>query len=210
MDAALVAQFWGIGLLLTLTPGADWAYSIAAGVRARSIVPSITGILAGYVVVIVAVAFGVGALVTEFPMVLSALTFAGALYLVWLGIGTLRSRTTEISASDRDLGTGNIAQFFRGAGVSGINPKGILLLMALLPQFVAAEGAAASLQMLTLGSIHLLNSAIVYTVIALLARSLLKAKPGWATRVGTVSGTLMIVFGCMLFGEQIAELTGMI
>lgn len=210
METTLVAQFWGIALLLTLTPGADWAYSIAAGVRARSIVPSITGILAGYVVVIAAVAFGVGALVTEFPVVLSVLTFAGALYLVWLGIGTLRSRTTEIAASDRDLGTGNVAQFFRGAGVSGINPKGILLLMALLPQFVVAEGAAASLQMLTLGSIHLLNSAIVYTVVALLARYLLKAKPTWATRVATVSGILMIVLGCMLFGEQIAELVGVI
>ncbi|MDN2863962.1 LysE family transporter, partial [Campylobacter coli] len=75
-----------IAVLLALTPGADWAYIMGAGVRAKSAAPSILGMLTAYAVVIVAVALGVGTLVTQYPVVLTVLTLGGAAYLIWLGV----------------------------------------------------------------------------------------------------------------------------
>ncbi len=206
MDLALIAQFWGIALLLTLTPGADWAYTIAAGVRAPSIAPSILGILFGYCLVILAVAYGVGALVTQYPVLLTVLTLGGSAYLMWLGVGALRSRSAGLAESERELGTGPFARFAVGTGVSGLNPKGFLLLLALLPQFITPNGFGASSQMLALGGIHLFNTAVVYTIVALLARRLLKSRPAAANFVARSSGFIMIVLGGILLAEQIAVL----
>jgi threonine/homoserine/homoserine lactone efflux protein len=206
MDWSLLAQFWTVAVMLTLTPGADWAYAIAAGVRAPTVAPSILGMLFGYAAVIAVVALGLGVVMTRYPAALTALTCAGAAYLIWLGVSTLRARPEPITASDRDLGARPFAQFFRGAGVSGINPKGILLLLALLPQFVSPQGLPAPAQILALGSLHLLNSAVVYTCVALLARRILRSKPTAAVVVTRVAGCLMVLLGIVLGVEQAGAL----
>lgn len=204
MDMLLVAQFWGIGLLFTLTPGADWAYTIAAGVRAPRIAPSILGMLLGHGIVVIAVAFGVGALVARYPAAQTVITLGGGLYLLWLGVGALRSRPAGIGMSGKDLGSSTAAQFFTGAGVSGLNPKVMLLLVALLPQFIAQTGTPPSAQMLLLGGIHIVNTAVVYTAVALLSKRLLGSRPTAAHIVTRVSGCIMIGLGLLLLAEQIS------
>lgn len=131
MDWSLVLRFWIVAVILAVTPGADWAYAIAAGIRARSVVPSVLGLIFGYVVVVVIVTVGIGALITQYPIALTALTLAGAGYLIYLGLSTLFGNVEPVRTSDESLGDRPVAQFFRGAGVSGINPKGVLLLLAL-------------------------------------------------------------------------------
>lgn len=206
MDATLLLQFWIVAALLVVTPGADWAYAISAGLTARSVVPSIVGILAGYAIVIAAVAVGVGALVARYPVALAALTVAGGLYLLYLGVTTLIRRTEPGIAAGPSPATTALAQFVRGAGVSGINPKGLLLLLALLPQFISPEGWPASGQMLALGAVHLLNCAVVYVTVALLARRLLRSRPRAGVVVTKFAGAAMVVIGMLLLGERIAEL----
>lgn len=201
-------QFWTVALLLALTPGADWAYAIAAGLQPRSVVPSILGMVGGYLVVVIAVAVGIGALVTEVPGTLTVLTLAGAAYLLYLGCSTLTTRAaaTAVVASDRPVGTSARARFLRGAGVSGINPKGILLLLALLPQFVAPHGWPAPVQMGVLGGLHLIDCAVVYVLVALAARRILRSRPRAAVVVTKVSGALMLLIGVVLLAEQVAPL----
>ena len=200
-------QFWTVALLLALTPGADWAYAIAAGLQPRSVVPSILGMVCGYVVVVAVVALGVGALVTEYPAALTVLTLAGAAYLLYLGGSTLLARGgTAVTASDRPVGTSARTRFLRGAGVSGINPKGILLLLALLPQFVSPGGWPAPVQMGVLGSLHLVDCAVVYLLVALAARRILHARPRARVVVTKVSGALMVLIGVGLLAEQVVPL----
>ncbi|MET3450998.1 LysE family translocator [Curtobacterium sp. 1544] len=204
MDLTLMLQFWTVALLLALTPGADWAYAIAAGLQPRSVVPSILGMVSGYVVVVVVVALGIGALVTEYPAALTILTVAGAAYLLYLGVSTLVARTgTVVAASDRPLGTSARSRFLRGAGVSGINPKGVLLLLALLPQFVSPGGWPAPVQMGVLGSLHLIDCAVVYLLVALAARRILRSRPRASVVVTKVSGVLMMLIGLGLLAEQV-------
>jgi len=205
MDITLVMQFWVVAAMLALTPGADWAYAISAGLRARSIAPSILGMIAGYIVVIVAVAVGLGALVTAYPVTLTTLTVVGALYLVFLGGTTLASRPAPITESGEPIASSGWAQFLRGSGVSGINPKGLLLLLALLPQFTSPDGWSSTAQMLTLGGLHILNIAIVYTTVGLLARRLLRTRPRASALLTRLAGIAMTVIGVGILIEQVIE-----
>ncbi|GAA4175110.1 LysE family translocator [Gryllotalpicola koreensis] len=207
MNVTLLGQFWLVAVLLALTPGADWAYAITAGLRARSAFPSICGMLSGYALVIMIIAFGIGALVTRYPIALTVLTFAGAGYLVYLGTSVLWRRVEEVRASDEPAGNGAFGQFLRGAGVSAINPKGLLLLLALLPQFTSPSAAwAPAAQMLVLGSLHLLNCAVIYSVVALLARRLLGSRPRGSVFVAKASGVIMILLGISILIEGVLDL----
>ncbi|MDN4612866.1 LysE family translocator [Leifsonia sp. F6_8S_P_1B] len=208
MDPALVAQFWTIGLLLVLTPGADWAYAIAAGVQTRNVAPSILGMLAGYTLVVSAVALGAGALVTRIPGALMALTVIGGAYLIWLGIRTLTSPAGPITAGDATIDGVPLKRFLRGAGVSGINPKGLLLLLALLPQFTTPHALPPTLQMFGLGAIHLINCAVVYSIVAVLAKRLLRSRPRAAFYVTKAAGVAMVGIGLALLAERVAEAVG--
>lgn len=205
MDMSLVGQYWLVALMLALTPGADWAFAIGAGLRARSVVPSIFGVLFGYSVWIAVVAFGVGSLVTRYPATLTLLTTAGAAYLLWLGISTLVRPFRQGGAvgDDEPIGANARGQFLRGTGVSGTNPKGLLLLLALLPQFISPQGWPSSAQMLVLGGIHLLNCAAVYFTVAFLARRVLRSRPRASLIVTKASGIVMTLVGVALLVERV-------
>lgn len=198
--------FWIVAILLAFTPGSDWAYAIAAGLRAKSVVPSVAGMVFGYVIVVLVVAVGLGALVTRYPVALTGLTVAGSTYLIYLGLSTLFSNTVDIEASDKELGDNRVAQFFRGAGVSGINPKGVLLLIALLPQFTTRHGWPSPVQMLVLGGLHILDVAVIYFCVALLARRILRSRPRASSFVTKFSGVIMTLIGVGILVEEAVKL----
>ena len=206
MDWSQVLAFWLVAVVLAFTPGPDWAYAIAAGLRARSVVPSVAGMVFGYVVVVAVVAVGLGALIARFPILMTGLTFAGAAYLIYLGVSALFSKASHFEASGRDLGDNRIAQFLRGAGVSSINPKGVLLLIALLPQFTTASGWPSSVQMLVLGALHVLNVSVVYFGVAHLARRLLRSRPTASLVVTRIAGVVMTLLGVALIVEKVVDL----
>lgn len=208
MDPALVFGFWGVAALLVCTPGADWAYAVTAGLGGRTLLPSIGGILFGYLVVVVAVAVGLGALVAANPVLLDVLTVGGALYLLWLGISGLARSATPIAAQTGTAtsGSSSVASFLRGAGVSGFNPKGLLVLVALVPQFTSAHGGwAPAAQMLMLGGLFVATCAVVYLTVAVLARRLLAARPRGTVVMARVSAIAMTLIGVALLAERVAQ-----
>ncbi|MFF1573941.1 LysE family translocator [Leifsonia sp. NPDC058292] len=202
MAASLIFAFWGVSLLAVLTPGADWAYAIAGGLRAR-VAPAVGGLVVGHVLLTLLVAAGVGALVASVPVVLTIITIAGALYLIWLGVLTLLSPPVLSAARSEERGS-----WFRwaskGAGVSGLNPKVLLLFLALLPQFTArGAGWPIALQIAVLGFVHVLNCAAIYTGVGAAARVLLRSRPTAILLVSRVSGVVLIVIGGILLTEKL-------
>ncbi|WP_312810935.1 LysE family translocator [Corynebacterium variabile] len=204
METALVLQFALTAGLFSLMPGADWAYAITAGLRSRSIVAPILGLASGYVVVVSVIAMGVGAVVASSPGILTALTVVGASYILWLGVSTLLGVTsgdgtlvavTGTESADR---SGSLRQYLHGMGVSGINPKGLMLLLALLPQFLTEGGWASGVQILLLGGIFILEILVVYSGVAVAARSLLRSRPRLSIAVSVASGLFLTVFGTWL------------
>jgi threonine/homoserine/homoserine lactone efflux protein len=223
--------------LMVLLPGPDWAYLIAAGTRERSILPSLTGILAGYLVTVAAVAIGVGAAVAALPGFIVALTFAAAVYLTYLGVRVLRA--PPVIAGETAGAAGGTAagvtvaggtatvgmagpgdgrdaasarpwlRLLQGAGVSGLNPKGLLVLVVLLPQFTDAAGAwPIPVQLAVLGLIFVAACAVVYSVVGFGARTVLRLRPSAMRIVSRVSGGAMIVLAAVLVIEQVTHLIG--
>ena len=202
MDIGAVATFWGVSILFVVTPGADWAYAITSGIRNR-VAPAVIGLLLGHVTATVVVAAGVGTLVAGMSMVLTVLTIAGAAYLVWLGASTLiHPASPWMGAGGSDDSWSRWA--LTGFGVSGLNPKVVLLFLALLPQFISASAEwPVAVQISVLGLVHVASCAVVYTVVALSARAVLGARPTAARIVSRVSGAAMIAVGGFLLVDRL-------
>ena len=150
MSAGTVAAFWAVSLLFVLTPGADWAYAIAAGLRYGTVFPAVGGLLVGHLSAAAAVAAGVATLVAR-SLLLTVLTVVGAVYLVWLGITTLAHPSIPDASAERPADSW-VRQAITGAGTSALNPKVFLLFLALLPQFTKPDtGWPIGMQIAALG-----------------------------------------------------------
>lgn len=199
---AAIGAFWAMSILFVITPGADWAYAITAGMRERTI-PAVAGMLSGHVVATVVVAAGVGALVAGVPIALTVLTVAGSLYLVWLGISTLR-RPGTVHAGELQPSGSSASWCLKGFGVSGLNPKVFLLFLAILPQFTdRAADVPLPVQIVVLGIVHVVTCAVVYLLVGFGAGTLLRSRPSIARIVSRVSGVAMIAIGTFLFVERL-------
>lgn len=203
MDMALLGAFAISSIGFAFMPGADWGYAIATGVRGRGIWPAVTGLTLGYLLLTLASATGIAALVAASPRGLDIITIAGVAYLLWLGVQTLRTahdaRYAEAAGTHGSLGR----MFVKGVATSGTNPKGLLLFVALLPQFVSVKaGWPASMQMLVLGVVFTLTVFVVYTMVAFTSKKVISKRPELARFVSYASGTMMIMLAALLIAER--------
>ncbi|MGW1798249.1 LysE family translocator [Streptomyces sp. NPDC001984] len=204
MDTGTVAAFLAVDLLLVFTPGADWAYAIAAGLRNRSLFPAVAGLVAGYAGYTLLAVAGLVVIVADSASLLTTLTVLGAAYLMWLGWGVL-ARPATPSASAEAVAASGWQVMLRGAGISGLNPKALLLYFSLFPQFIdPAEGWPVAAQTGLFGTLHMASCAVVYLGVGMLARTVLAARPAAARVVTRTSGAMMIIIGGFLLVERLA------
>ncbi|MFI6647084.1 LysE family translocator [Streptomyces sp. NPDC050529] len=204
MDTTTLAAFVAVDLLLVLTPGADWAYAISAGLGGRSVVPAVAGLIAGYAGYTLLAVAGLAVIVASSPTALTALTVAGAGYLMWLGRGMLRGPGAP-TASEDVLASSRGRIILKGAGISGLNPKALLLYFSLFPQFIdTADSWPVAAQTGLLGTLHMTACALVYLTVGVLARTVLKTRPAAARTVTRTSGAMMIAIGGFLLVERLA------
>ncbi|MEX2475715.1 LysE family translocator [Marinobacter sp.] len=162
--------FWGYLVaitLLTVTPGVDTLLvmrNTARGGLGDGCVTSV-GICSGLFVHASLSALGISILLVETAWAFSALKWAGACYLIWLGIGSLRraiapgkSQGASVKAEKRVPGSARAA-FREGLLSNVLNPKTALFYMALLPQFIDPAGNAFQ-QSLILAGVHFLLAMI--------------------------------------------------
>ncbi|MEU3840774.1 LysE family translocator [Streptomyces sp. NPDC028635] len=207
MDSATLLSFLALDFLLVCVPGADWAYAIAAGLGGRRVTLAVAGLVAGYALHTALAAAGLAVLVAGSPALLTALTVVGAAYLVWLGWNVLRRPVTPDAGESVDT-QGGLRVFGRGAAISGLNPKGLLLYLSVLPQFLTVHGARLPVpaQTAVLGVLHMACCAAVYLAVGVLARAVLGARPAAARAVTRTSGAAMLGIGAFLLVERLATL----
>ncbi|MEV5549578.1 LysE family translocator [Streptomyces sp. NPDC052309] len=213
MDSGPLLSFLALDLLLVCVPGADWAYAISAGLRDRAVTWAVGGLVTGYALHTVLAAAGLAVLVAGSPALLTALTVVGAAYLVWLGWGVLRRPGTpgaagETGAAEARTGSGGRV-FLRGATISGLNPKGLLLYLSVLPQFLvtgSGAGLPVPAQTVVLGLLHMACCTAVYLTVGLAARAVLGARPAAARAVTRTSGAAMLGIGALLLVQRLATL----
>jgi threonine/homoserine/homoserine lactone efflux protein len=203
MAASSIAAFWVVALLLIIVPGADWAFTISAGLRGHSILAAVSGLVLGYTAMTIVVAAGVGALLARSPAFLTGLTIAGGLYLMWHGARALASSSAPGTPAGAPAST-NRATLVKGVGVSGLNPKGLLVFLALLPQFTNPHWSwPLPVQLGVLGLAFTLTCAVFYLCLGSSARKILHARPAAARAVTRFSGAAMIVIGALLLTERL-------
>jgi threonine/homoserine/homoserine lactone efflux protein len=197
MPLGILTAFWALSLLLVLVPGTDWAYVIAAGLRDRSILPAVGGLLLGYLALTLVVAAGVAAPVARLPGMLTALTVAGALYLLRLRIAT----TIHPPSSTPEAGDEPAA-----AGISGLNPKALLVPRPPAAVRRTRQRWPFAAQTVVLGLVHTANCAVVYVTVGATARRALRTRPAVARTVTRCSGIAMITIGALLLAERLVAI----
>ncbi|MGW0814246.1 LysE family translocator [Streptomyces viridiviolaceus] len=212
MDSGTLISFLALDFLLVCVPGADWAYAVSAGLRERSVTWAVGGLVTGYALHTLLAAAGLAVLVAGSPALLTALTVVGAAYLVRLGWGVLRRPGTP-GAADGPGGAGARTEsrgrvFLRGAAISGLNPKGLLLYLSVLPQFLVTGGDRLPVpaQTVALGLLHMACCAAVYLTVGLGARAVLGARPAAARAVTRTSGAAMLGIGAVLLVQRLATI----
>ena len=201
MALSSIAAFWAVAALLIAVPGADWAYVIGTVLSGRRVLLAVSGIVIGYAGITIVVAAGVGALVAGTPLSLTALTIAGGLYLIWLGArALLRPGGHEVASAARS----DRATLLRGIGVSGLNPKGLLVFLAVLPQFATPRGSwPLAGQLGILGVVFTLTCGVFYLSMGSAARRILDGRPALSRVIARGSGAAMIGIGLLLLAEHL-------
>lgn len=147
---------------------------------------------------------GVSALLAASPLAFTALKVAGALYLVWLGVGALRS-----SGGARVAGAGAMASesaarlFAKGLFANSINPKVVLFFLTFLPQFVstAPGSGSASWQTAQLGLVFTAQACVLFCLLGYFSGAIgqwLNRRPRAGLWLDRIAGIIFIGLGLRL------------
>jgi threonine/homoserine/homoserine lactone efflux protein len=191
-----LSGFLAAAVLITVAPGPDNLMVLSMGAahgRLRGIAFGL-GCALGCLLHTLWAILGVSALIAASPLAFLALKAAGALYLLWLGIGALRAA----GVSRIDALHGNLPHlgrlFLQGVFVNAINLKVILFFLAFLPQFVVAAHGSPAVQMAVLGSVFTLQAALLFGLLGFFAG----AAGNWMARTPPASLWLNRIAGIVL------------
>lgn len=187
-------------LLLIAVPGPSVLFvigrTLALGRKGGLL--SVLGNAIGELVQIAAVALGVGVVVAQSIMLFSVVKFAGAAYLIYLGVQAIRHRGRGATAADPSR-TASAARVLReGFVVGATNPKSIVFFVAVLPQFVDYSAGAIALQLGILGAVFLLIALVsdsTWALAAGTARRWFARSPRRIATLSTTGGVMMIGLG---------------
>lgn len=209
MNTTTLLAFAVVALIAIATPGPTVLLALANGSRfgLRRSVPGMAGAVASDVVLVAAVALGLGALLAASEFWFSVVKWVGAAYLAWLGWRLLRSQGgLDIAAAGAPQAGGNArAVFMKSFLVAVTNPKGYLFCSALLPQFID-PAAAQGPQYLAIGAVFAgLDFCVMFAYAAIGAHAvrLLKRRAVlWLDRA--CGGALLVLSGSLLFYRRSA------
>jgi homoserine/homoserine lactone efflux protein len=133
--------FIGASVAISVSPGAGAIQSMATGLThgLRRGAWSVAGLQIGLMTQLAVVAIGLGAAVAKSVVAFTMIKWIGVLYLIYLAVRQWRTTAddlTERVAVDVDARSGRLALLLRGFLVNVTNPKGLVFLLAVLPQFV--------------------------------------------------------------------------
>jgi threonine/homoserine/homoserine lactone efflux protein len=199
-----ILTFGLAAFIIIVIPGPSVVFTIGRALAyGRGVaLATVVGNTLGLITIVLLVALGLGVVVQESIVVFTVLKLAGAAYLVWLGFEAVRRRKEFLSADGLDPLAGTRMTWTRavrqGYVVGASNPKGYMMLAAVLPQFVDRGEGHVQLQMLMLGllatTIGLLSDS-VWAIIASQLRLWFNSSPKRGEAMGTVGGVSMIGLG---------------
>jgi threonine/homoserine/homoserine lactone efflux protein len=195
------ALFLLAALVIAVVPGPGIFYvaarTLSGGKRAG--IASTFGTALGGLVHVIAGALGVSALILASAELFTALKFAGALYLVWLGLKTFREARNLLPQQVIAVGTQRV--FREGVLVEALNPKTAAFFLAFIPQFLDPAGGYIALQFMALGLISVTLNTLADVVVVMMAapaHDSLTRNPNLLQRLRQGSGLFIAGLGISL------------
>ncbi|MEL7259106.1 MAG: LysE family translocator [Pseudomonadota bacterium] len=157
-EPSVLVAFIAAGLLLNITPGADFVFVSASGISGGPKIgmAAALGVNLGVAVHIIMAAAGVSALLLAFPWAYDAIRYAGAAYLLWLAVQAWRA-SGELSEGRAARSVWRAIR--RGFITNVLNPKTALFIFAFIPQFTDPAIGPIWTQILVLGVIFMVFGA---------------------------------------------------
>lgn len=151
-DPAVLSAFIAAGLLLNVTPGADFLFISASGISGGSRIgmAAALGVNVGVTLHVLLAAAGVSVILLTYPASYIAIKYLGATYLIYLAIQAWRN-TGEIGTGHAAPSVGTAIK--RGFLTNILNPKTMLFIFAFIPQFTDPAIGSVWMQILILGAI---------------------------------------------------------
>src|SRR6476661_5202314 len=206
-DSAAFAVFLTAAVILALTPGPGIFYVLARSLQGgrRIGLASAFGTALGGLVHVTAAALGLSALLATSALAFSVVKYAGAAYLLYLGIRTLLQHETPPVAGAGPPARSRPA-FYQGIATEVLNPKTALFFLAFIPQFINPHGLVV-VQFLLLGSISVLLNTSADLVVVTLAGPIgqqLRTRPRFRRAQQRFSGCMLLGLGTYvaLSGER--------
>jgi threonine/homoserine/homoserine lactone efflux protein len=204
-DASIVL-FVVASLAVIVAPGPDNVYVLTRGVaQGREVaLASAWGMCSGLLFHTTLAAVGLSAILAQSAVVFSVVKYAGAAYLVYLGVRALLSKEEFVPSAEEAPAARLRSFFFRGLTMNLLNPKVAVFFLAFLPQFASPSGATAdgvALRLVALGLIFALLSVVVFSAIALFSGVLgdrLSRDPRFATALRWLTGCVLVGLGVRL------------
>ena len=194
-----IGLFLVASALLTIAPGPDIIYVLTRGIAqgTRAGIAAALGFASGCIFHTVLAAVGIAALIRASDLAFNLVRYAGAAYLVWIGIQALRHRSSfsvEGAGDRRALGA-----IYRQSVIGNmLNPKVTLFFLAFLPQFVNMQAGHVGTQMALLGAIFMVQTIVIFGAVAIFSGWIgewMRAKPAIGTRLNVFAGLTFIALG---------------
>lgn len=210
VDPTLLGAFIVAASALVLSPGPDTLlvlrYTLASGQRVGF--ATVSGVQLGLLVHAVAAVLGLSVLILSVPLALKAVAVAGAAYLAFLGLQSIRAGRLGLD----ELATGDGAAAVAGAKACRdailcniLNPKVILLFIALMPNFVDPGRGAVPLQFVMLAAVLIAINIFWQSSLVLAAGRARRwlARPKVQRWIAYVSGAILFGFAVLLVLEHV-------
>jgi threonine/homoserine/homoserine lactone efflux protein len=198
-DPGTLAVFVAAALVLLLVPGPAVLYIVAQSIEhgRKAGLVSMLGIQVGGLVHVAAAALGLSALLVQSSVAFNVVKFAGAAYLIFLGLRKLFTRERFETTGERPPRRLD-RLFAQGIVVNILNPKTALFFFAFLPQFVSVEEGSVGLQIAVLGLLFILIAMVsdgLYALAAGTASEWLRGSRVFLRAERWVSGTVLVLLG---------------
>jgi threonine/homoserine/homoserine lactone efflux protein len=195
-----LAAFAVAAYVFAVLPGPAVIYIVTRSLnRGRGAgVVSVLGIATGNVIHVIAATLGLSALLMSSAVAFTVVKYAGASYLIFLGLRTLLKRAEDDGHRDAMEMNPLSRLYSQGVLVATLNPKTALFFLAFLPQFIDPSRGPVSLQMALLGLLLVVITALsdgCYALLSGTAGKWIRGNPRFALRRRVLSGTVYIGLG---------------
>jgi threonine/homoserine/homoserine lactone efflux protein len=199
-DMEYSQNLWIFATLLfgiIIIPGMDMIFvlanALAGGTRAG--LTAILGIMGGGIVHTITGTLGVTVLTVLIPQFFLPMLLTGAAYMVWVGIGLMRS-SIKVEHVEGEAAPSQLATLWRGFATCMLNPKAWLFILAVFPQFIKPQYGSIAQQAIIMGLMTIVLQFLVYGAVALgagRARAFLVGNTTATVMVGRAGGLLIVL-----------------